>query len=425
MDAACPDSAPPPATASGLPFLAAGLLLLAGALLGLFARPGLPPSADAARHAFVETHPVLWSVALLAVLPGMIAWIGVVSGWSARLGRPRPARIAEGLTRLAFAIDAVAILMLASLSLRTGLPLADFIAAQEAGLLVAAGVATPLYGIAGLLLSQAAPRRRRAAWLERTTFFACIGLGLGILLALPLVQLLAALIAFLGLPALCMVLGFRSAEPHDDMLSMESDPSWKPAVPNEYRIVTRWRLAASPRELCDVFCDTPALSRWWRAAFLDARELRPAHAPFGVGRNVWIHTKGWLPYSLQLEVEVLECDPSRGFLIRTRGDFVGQCECRLEASGGVVTATFDWRLRAEKGVIRAFSWLLRPLFAWNHRWVMARGREAIEIELRRRREGIGYGDPALPPTPAPTFPYDPLTSALLGRFLPGPLRRSA
>jgi hypothetical protein len=47
--------------------------------------------------------------------------------------------------------------------------------------------------------------------------------------------------------------------------------------------------------------------------------------------------------------------------------------------------TYDWLLRADKPLLRRLSWLLKPIFAANHRWAMARGEESLKLELARRR----------------------------------------
>ena len=50
-----------------------------------------------------------------------------------------------------------------------------------------------------------------------------------------------------------------------------------------------------------------------------------------------------------------------------------------------VDITYDWRLRAEKPLLRRLSFLLKPLFASNHRWAMAQGEQSLRLELLRRR----------------------------------------
>jgi hypothetical protein len=52
---------------------------------------------------------------------------------------------------------------------------------------------------------------------------------------------------------------------------------------------------------------------------------------------------------------------------------------------------FDWRLRAEKPLLKSLSFLLKPLFRWNHRWAMARGEEGLRRELALRRSNPRLG----------------------------------
>jgi hypothetical protein len=68
-----------------------------------------------------------------------------------------------------------------------------------------------------------------------------------------------------------------------------------------------------------------------------------------------------------------------------------------------VVITYDWRVSATKPLLRRLSWLLRPAFAANHRWAMARGEESLALEMRRRRAGSEEARRRVPPPPPPTF----------------------
>jgi hypothetical protein len=46
---------------------------------------------------------------------------------------------------------------------------------------------------------------------------------------------------------------------------------------------------------------------------------------------------------------------------------------------------------------------MRPLFAANHRWAMAKGLESLELELRRRRAGSEEERRLVPDPPGATF----------------------
>src|SRR6185312_15347263 len=85
------------------------------------------------------------------------------------------------------------------------------------------------------------------------------------------------------------------------------------------------------------------------------------------------------------------------------GDLVGDGRWTFEQDGPEVVITYDWRVSATKEVLRRLTWLLRPIFAANHRWAMARGEESLRLELRRRRARTDAERAAVPPPPGPTF----------------------
>jgi hypothetical protein len=78
---------------------------------------------------------------------------------------------------------------------------------------------------------------------------------------------------------------------------------------------------------------------------------------------------------------VTDAQPPSGFSLQAWGDFVGTGIWHLDQEGAWVTITFEWRIRAEKPLLRSLSFLLKPLFAANHRWAMARGMEGLQREL--------------------------------------------
>jgi len=153
----------------------------------------------------------------------------------------------------------------------------------------------------------------------------------------------------------------------------------------EYAFLTRWRLKASAPEVYDVLSDPLALKRWWPSVYLDVKELQPATGPHGVGRVIELDTKGWLPYTLRWNFIVTESTPPHGFKLTAHGDFEGTGVWTLTEDGDHVDVVYDWRIKAEKPLLRYGSPVLRPLFAANHRWAMAKGLESLELEIRRRR----------------------------------------
>ena len=171
---------------------------------------------------------------------------------------------------------------------------------------------------------------------------------------------------------------------------------------NEYHFVTVWRVAGSIAEVSAVLSDSASLPRWWPSVYLDVVPRADGDAA-GVGRTVDLHTTGWLPYTLRWTLEVTETMTETGFALSARGDLAGTGRWSFRQDGPEVEITYDWRVTATKPLLRRLSWLLRPAFAANHSWAMARGEESLALELRRRRATGDAGRAAVPPPPGPTF----------------------
>jgi hypothetical protein len=169
---------------------------------------------------------------------------------------------------------------------------------------------------------------------------------------------------------------------------------------NVYEFITKWRVEGTCGEVADILGDPVQLSHWWPSVYLDAQETAPADSR-GVGRRVRLLTKGWLPYTLAWEFVVVESRYPHGFSIDATGDFVGRGIWTIVQGGPFVDIVYDWRIRAEKPLLRVLSPLLKPLFAANHRWAMAQGEISLKLELARRRATSDAAKRAIPPPPGP------------------------
>lgn len=168
----------------------------------------------------------------------------------------------------------------------------------------------------------------------------------------------------------------------------------------EYRFVTHWSVVGTAREVSDVLGDVRELSRWWPAVYLAVEELE-AGDERGVGRRVRLHTKGFLPYTLDWELRVVESRPPHGFTIEAKGDLAGRGVWTLVEAGARTLVSYDWRVRAEKPLLRLLSPVFRPLLCANHRWAMRKGEESLELELARRRAATPAEKSLIPASPAP------------------------
>lgn len=167
----------------------------------------------------------------------------------------------------------------------------------------------------------------------------------------------------------------------------------------DYAFLTRWRVHGTVAEVSGVLSDAAALPRWWPSVYLDVRVVHPGDA-VGVGKTAELLTQGWLPYRLRWRFVTTEVSPG-GFTLTASGDFEGRGIWTFTQEGEAVDIAYDWRIRAQKPLLRALSWLLRPVFSANHRWAMARGEESLVLELQRRRARDDAEQRAVPPPPGP------------------------
>jgi hypothetical protein len=170
----------------------------------------------------------------------------------------------------------------------------------------------------------------------------------------------------------------------------------------DYRFVTVWRVAATVAEVKAVLSDGASLPRWWPSVYLGVNE-RERGGPDLVGSAVDLHTKGWLPYTLRWTLRITEPVTDEGFALTAEGDLEGEGRWFFEQDGPEVVITYHWRVAANKPLLRRLSWLLKPAFAANHRWAMARGEESLALELRRRRAATDEVRARVPPPPPATF----------------------
>lgn len=171
----------------------------------------------------------------------------------------------------------------------------------------------------------------------------------------------------------------------------------------DYHFITHWRLEGAREDVADVLKDARDLPRWWPSVYLDVQVLDDGDER-GVGRTVELWTKGWLPYTLRWRFTTTRNDGADGLGLHAEGDFVGEGVWTFTQDGAFVDAKYDWRISAEKPLLKRLTWLLRPAFSANHRWAMRMGERSMQLELARRTLPEPQRRRVAPPPP-PTFQW--------------------
>jgi hypothetical protein len=136
----------------------------------------------------------------------------------------------------------------------------------------------------------------------------------------------------------------------------------------EYHFITYWNVSGSIDDVYDILYDVSEYPRWW-PSLARSYECTEKGDAKGVGARGNIVTKGFLPYVIR---------------IAASGDLTGTGHWILQQQDSFIAITYEWNVRTEKRLLRILSPIFRPLFAWNHDWVMQRGLEGLKRELQTR-----------------------------------------
>ena len=150
-----------------------------------------------------------------------------------------------------------------------------------------------------------------------------------------------------------------------------------------FELVTDWRLDAPPEEVWAALRAVEAWPQWWPSVL--RVEVLAAGDADGIGA---VHRLLWqtaLPYRLTITSAVAAIEPGRRIEVRVSGHVVGTGTWTLGAGAGGGTAVgYLWRVDVGRPWMRWLLPALRPVFAWNHGKVMARGGDGLRRHLAAR-----------------------------------------
>jgi hypothetical protein len=124
--------------------------------------------------------------------------------------------------------------------------------------------------------------------------------------------------------------------------------------------------------------------RWWGQVYKKIEKLQDA-PPDMAGSKYRVTVGGFLPYSLTLENEITFVDRPNRIDFVAFGDLQGKGTWLFKPVADGTEITFDWRVAANKVIIRALSFLLKPLFRANHVYCIKRANEGIRYDLQQQK----------------------------------------
>lgn len=154
-----------------------------------------------------------------------------------------------------------------------------------------------------------------------------------------------------------------------------------------YEFVTRWEIDA-PREMLYELLGTPVnYPVWMKSLNIQVIPISEGDEN-GVGREDIYHIRAFLPYSLTWKLKCIKARKPFEFLSVASGELKGTGKWTFQQKGTGTFVTFEWKVFANKPFLKRFSWLLRPVFKWNHDWVMQRWEKDLQRETARLKKEI-------------------------------------
>jgi hypothetical protein len=142
-----------------------------------------------------------------------------------------------------------------------------------------------------------------------------------------------------------------------------------------YEFLTTWLLEAPREQVWDAIYAQEHWPEWWRGVEV-AEEIESGDGDRlgAVSRMVW---RSLLPYRVEFEVTTTRVE--RPYLLEADavGELSGVGRWRLLEQGALTAVLYEWNVDTTRAWMNLLAPVARPIFEWNHDWVMARGGEGI------------------------------------------------
>ena len=146
-----------------------------------------------------------------------------------------------------------------------------------------------------------------------------------------------------------------------------------------YSFLTTWCVDVPIQRVWDVISVTKRYPEWWRCV-RSVTELEPGGV-HGVGALSRFEWRSRLPYTLQFDVRVTRAEPPHLLAGQASGELEGVGICRLYEGAAGTALVYSWDVSTTRRWMNRLAPLARPVFAWNHDYVMRQGAHGLATQL--------------------------------------------
>jgi hypothetical protein len=135
--------------------------------------------------------------------------------------------------------------------------------------------------------------------------------------------------------------------------------------------------------------DSGRWPEWWRGVERVV-ELAPG-GDDGIGQRAQHTWKSKLPYEITFEVRTTRAERPHLLEGEASGELAGTGRWRMYEGDGTTAVLYEWDVRTTRPWMNLLAPIARPIFAWNHDWVMGNGGEGLARLLGVRLLGASGG----------------------------------
>jgi len=147
----------------------------------------------------------------------------------------------------------------------------------------------------------------------------------------------------------------------------------------DYSFLTTWCVDAPIQRVWDLIYDVKRYPEWWKGVRKVA-ELEPGDEK-GLGA---LHRLGWrskLPYTLEFDLRVTRSEPPYLLEAHASGELEGVGVWRLYEGAAGCAVIYSWDVSTTRRWMNRLAPIARPVFEWNHDYVMRNGAHGLAEEL--------------------------------------------
>ena len=150
-------------------------------------------------------------------------------------------------------------------------------------------------------------------------------------------------------------------------------------MPTHYSFVTNWKLKVPLEDVWNAVYNSLEWPLWWRGVkSVIELQKNDENGINGIRAYTW---KSFLPYELTFSMQLTERDPLKRLNGIAFGELEGTGEWTFTQENEIVHIRYNWNIVTNKKWMNTFSFLLKPVFKFNHNVVMHGGAKGLAKKL--------------------------------------------